>query len=45
MVKKKLPKHLAVLLDTPAKRKRANKIMAAGRREYLRKIKKLYSKK
>ena len=28
----KLPKHLAVLFDTPAKRERADKIMAEGRR-------------
>lgn len=42
MAKEKLPKHLAILLDTPAKRKRAAKLMAAGRREVLAKIRKRF---
>jgi len=32
-MRKKLPKHLAVLLDTKAKRERVNKIMEQGRKE------------
>ena len=29
--RKKLPQHLAILFDTPAKRKRADRIMKEGR--------------
>ena len=43
MVKTKLPKHLASLLDTPAKRKRANKIIKeAGLKEKRKMLKKGY---
>jgi len=35
--KVKLPEHLAKLLDTPEKRKRASKIMAEGRKKTKRK--------
>ena len=35
--KKRLPKHLAILFDTKAKRRRAAKIMREGRRLFKKK--------
>lgn len=43
--KSKLPEHLAKLLDTPAKRKRARKIMAQGRADHIKKYAKKYAGK